>query len=155
MRVVCYYNKKFVKNKMTMNKKILLITLLLFSVLIFGQKWEYLGQNDKGDKTYIQDSAINSSSSNYAKIWSKELVKNYTVQKNGKKILLKNAIIKSLYSYNCSERKVRLLQIVFYDANEKYITGNDYPDYNSDSEWYYVTPETTGEARLEFVCSKL
>ena len=138
-----------------MKKRKLFIPLIFLSVLTSAQQWEYLGQNDIGDKTYIQKKSINSTSYGFPKVWSKEIIGNYKTQKNGKIIPLKNAIVKSLNSYDCSERRIRLVQILIYDANEKLITSNDYPDYSTESEWYYVAPETTGEVRLDFVCSKL
>lgn len=86
-------------------KKYLLLTLLsFFSIKSYSQKWIYLGQNDIGDKTYIQNEKINSND-DYPKVWSKEYVSLFVTQKNGVKIPVKNAIVKSLYTYDCSEKR--------------------------------------------------
>ena len=138
-----------------MKKKLLLTSVLLLSVLTFGQKWEYLGENYLGDKTYVQNKAINPSSYGIPKVWSKQIVGIFTTQKNGKKIPVKNAIVKTLHSYDCNERRIRLVQILIYDAKEQLVTSNKYDDNSSESEWFYVAPESTGEFTLDFVCSKL
>lgn len=138
-----------------MKKLLIIIFILIFSENFYTQDWDYLGKNDKGDKTYIQNASINPNSSDYPKVWSQELVGNFTVQKNGKRFPVKNAIIKTLDAYDCSEKRMRLVKIVIYDANEKMITNHEYSEYSEGGKWFFVTPETTAEARLSYVCSNL
>ena len=118
-------------------------------------QWIYLGENDTGDKLYVQNSSINSKSYDYPKVWSKQYVKSFEAQVNGKRFPVKNAIIKTLDSYDCAEKRKRLVKIVIYDANEKLVTSHDYSEYISGGEWHYVPPETTAEATLNFVCKNL
>ena len=138
-----------------MVKYLLIVVLVLFSVKFYSQEWTYLGKNDKGDKTFIQNSSVNSNTYGYPKVWSKELVGSFMVQKNGKKFPVKNAIIKTLDAYDCAEKRTRLVKIVIYDANEKLVTNHEYSEYTEGGEWRYVTPETTAEARLDYVCANL
>lgn len=138
-----------------MKKYLFCLSFLLFSVKFYSQEWKYLGENNIGDKFYIQNSSINPNSIDYPKVWSKRIVLNFIAQKNGKKLPIKNAIVKSLDSYDCTERRKRLVKILVYDAKENLITSHNYTEFTSGGEWNYVPPETGAEVELNYVCSNL
>ena len=138
-----------------MKKHLLIGSLLIIPKIFFSQEWTYLGQNYKGDKTYIQNSKINPDTDLYPKVWSKEYVGSQMVQKNGKKFSVKNALVVTLDSYDCNQRRKRLEKILIYDSNQNLITSHSYNEYSNERDWYYVSPETTADATLDFVCSKL
>lgn len=135
-----------------MKKSLLIAGLFVFSVKFYSQEWIFTGKNSKGDKTYIQNSAIKSNSDNYPKVWSKQICESYAVRKNGKQISVKNAIVLTLHKYDCSEKRRILVSILIYDDKENLITSHNYSEYKN---WQYVTPETTGQILLDYVCENL
>ncbi len=128
--------------------------IILISVLFIGQKsvcqdWVYAGSDAEGTKYYAKSSYV---SKDYGKIkiWTKRESKKTTVKKNGKTLTYLNAKELQLIVVDCSEKKIKSITTIVYNAQGKVVDSYTLSDY--EQEWIDIVPDSLGEAMLEKIC---
>ena len=129
-------------------KRTITLFLLFFTYLnCYSQEWELVATGNNGDKYYMKREKVNSYG--YPKVWIKTTYKSTYYYSGNKKIPITNATSMTLAEYDCSEKANKLISIVIYNSK-----GTVMDSHNLEySEWDNVTPESIGEAQLNFVCT--
>lgn len=129
-------------------KRTITLFILFFTYLnCYSQDWELVATANNGDKYYMKREKVNSYGN--PKVWTKETLKSTYYYSGNKKIPITNATSMTLAEYDCSEKANKLISIVIYNSK-----GTVMDSHNLEySEWDNVTPESVGEAQLNFVCT--
>lgn len=129
-------------------KRTITLFLLFFTYLnCYSQDWELVATGNNGDKYYMKREKVNSYGN--PKVWTKTTHKSTYYYSGNKKIPITNATSMTLAEYDCSEKADKLISIVIYNSK-----GTVMNSFNFDfHEWQNVTPESIGEAQLNFVCT--
>ena len=129
-------------------KRTITLFILFFTYLnCYSQEWELVATANNGDKYYMKREKVNSYGN--PKVWTKTTHKSTYYYSGNKKIPITNATSMTLAEYDCSEKANKLISIVIYNSK-----GTVMNSYNFEySEWQNVTPESVGEAQLNFVCT--
>ena len=129
-------------------KRTITLFILFFTYLnCYSQEWELVSSANNGNKYYMKREKVNSYG--YPKVWTKTTYKSTYYYSGNKKIPITNATSMTLVEYDCSEKANKLISIVIYNSK-----GTVMNSYNFEySEWQNVTPESVGEAQLNFVCT--
>ena len=83
------------------------------------------------------------------KVWIKTTYKSTYYYSGNKKIPITNATSMTLREFDCSNREIRSISFVIYSSKGTVMESYDF-DF---PEWHNVTPESVGEAQLNFVCT--
>lgn len=129
-------------------KRTITLFLLFFTYLnCYSQDWELVATGNNGDKYYMKREKVNSYGN--PKVWTKTTHKSTYYYSGNKKIPITNATSMTLVEYDCSEKADKLISIVIYNSKGTVMNSLnfDFP------EWRNVTPESIGEAQLNFVCT--
>lgn len=129
-------------------KRTITLFILFFTYLnCYSQEWELVATANNGDKYYMKREKVNSYGN--PKVWTKETLKSTYYYSGNKKIPITNATSMTLREFDCSNRRFMLLAGTTYNSK-----GNTVESFNSEiSDWVYVSPESIGEALLNFVCT--
>lgn len=129
-------------------KRTITLFILFFTYLnCYSQDWELVATANNGDKYYMKREKANSYGN--PKVWTKTTHKSTYYYSGNKKIPITNATSMTLAEYDCSEKANKLISIVIYNSK-----GTVMDSHNLEySEWDNVTPESIGEAQLNFVCT--
>ncbi len=108
--------------------------------------WQYCSTSKSGDKYYLRSSpeSINIEDKQ-VKIWVRCICRTFTY---GKGKVAKNAILRSLYIFDCKEKKEKTLYLVLSSASGVTLDESDYED-----DWKVIIPDSVFEAVFEKVCS--
>lgn len=129
-------------------KRTITLFILFFTYLnCYSQDWELVATANNGDKYYMKREKVNSYGN--PKVWTKTTHKSTYYYSGNKKIPITNATSMTLVEYDCSEKADKLISIVIYNSKGTVMNSLnfDFP------EWRNVTPESIGEAQLNFVCT--
>lgn len=129
-------------------KRTITLFILFFTYLnCYSQDWELVATGNNGDKYYMKREKVNSYGN--PKVWTKTTHKSTYYYSGNKKIPITNATSMTLVEYDCSEKADKLISIVIYNSKGTVMNSLnfDFP------EWRNVTPESIGEAQLNFVCT--
>ena len=134
-----------------MNKRnLLLVTglLILGCAEVWGADWKYYGTNEEG--AYFYDSAsINHLSQDIVRVFVQSVYTekgvSHWVEEGGKEF--ENLDFSLIWSeFNCAERSIRHLEIIFYSKNGKVF----YPINNE--RWHFFAPDSMSETLYDVVC---
>ena len=129
-------------------KRTITLFILFFTYLnSYSQEWELVATANNGDKYYMKREKVNSYGN--PKVWIKTTYKSTYYYSGNKKIPITNAKSMTLAEYDCSEKANKLISIVIYNSKGTVMDSHNF-EY---SEWDNVTPESIGEAQLNFVCT--
>lgn len=129
-------------------KRTITLFILFFTYLnCYSQEWELVATGNNGDKYYMKREKVNSYG--YPKVWIKTTYKSTYYYSGNKKIPITNATSMTLREFDCSNREIRSISFVIYSSKGTVMESYDF-DF---PEWHNVTPESVGEAQLNFVCT--
>lgn len=129
--------------------KPLLISLLILPFISFSQQWSFIGTSNKSDY-YIRKKTLQSDDNKY---WIKEVAPKLDYKtKSGKKVVVLNGYRLTLYDFDCSERRLQLIQNVLYNSLGKNVFSYEKEDWEDD--WSDVIPDTLGEFFLNTICDE-
>ena len=128
---------------------ILIIALSIFSHMeALGFDWKYYGTDEKGSYFYETESRRRLSDNKITvcvqSIYTEKGVSHWV--KNGGKEFQNLDFSLILSEYNCAERSIRHLRILFYSKNQKLF----YPIKND--EWQLFVPDSMSGALLQEIC---
>lgn len=134
-----------------MNKRnLLLVTglLILGCAEVWGADWKYYGTNEEGSYFYDIESmkrlAANIVRVLLQSVYTEKGVSHW-VEEGGKEF--ENLDFSLIWSeFNCAERSIRHLQIIFYSKNGKVF----YPINNE--RWHFFAPDSMSETLYDVVC---
>jgi len=107
--------------------------------------WFQIGKNYKGNTLLIRSTYV-SKESGKIKIWIKETG---NIEREGNKIY-KNGVEQTLFTIDCLNKKMELMQSITYNSSGKIVSHLDIPEYKL--EWQDVVPDSDGEFLLNKVC---
>jgi len=127
----------------------LIIVLFIFSHSeLWGYHWKYYGTNEEGSYFYDTES-VTRSSGNHLKVYVQSI---YTekgisqwIQHGGKQFQNLDFSL-MLSDYNCAEKSIRHLQILFYSKDQKLF----YPIEND--EWQLFVPDSMSGVLFQELC---
>lgn len=129
--------------------KTIILVLLLIPLASYSQKWNFIGTSNKTDY-YIRKKTSQSEDNKY---WIKEVAPKLDYQtKSGKKAILLNGYRLYLYDFDCTDRRLQLIQIATYNSAGKNVYSYEKEDWEED--WSDVIPDTIGELFLNTVCDE-
>ena len=129
--------------------KPLIIALLILPFLSYSQDWSFIGTSNKSNY-YLRKKTSQSDDNKY---WIKEVAPKLDYQtKSGKKVIILNGYRLSLYDFDCSDRRLQLIQHVIYNSVGKNVYSYEKEDWEDD--WSDVIPDTNGEFFLNTVCDE-
>lgn len=134
-----------------MNKRnLLLVTglLILGCAEVWGADWKYYGTNEGGSYFYDIESmkrlAANIVRVSVQSVYTEKGVSHW-VEEGGKEF--ENLDFSLIWSeFNCAERSIRHLEIIFYSKNGKVF----YPINNE--RWHFFAPDSMSETLYDVVC---
>ena len=122
--------------------------LLLISIFCLGQKamaqyWIQLLSDSPYSELYIR-SAYESRNKLTGKtlIWTKRLLDETTVEKEGKEIIYRNATLLVLYIIDIPKRRLKIMSTITQDSKGKEV--DRWYGIEEEEEWYEIFPETDG-----------
>jgi len=110
----------------------------------------YAEAKSGGDVYYYDPQSIKRVSKDLVRVWEKTSYSEKGLQNAIKEFGPKFAGLSysvTLNEYNCSEKKVCILSLTFYNQD-----GGVIMTYNSSSSWNFVPPESMAEIILNIVC---
>ncbi len=128
-----------------MKKLLLALTLFLFSIS-YSQEWKLISENDASSFYYKP----NTDDTAWIKEFSKKI--KYYPSKSSMDTKYIDGYQLSLYKYNCSSKKMGLLQVNIYSKDGKLLNSYETNEYLVDMK--YVTPDSIGETFFNVFCSK-
>lgn len=128
--------------------------LLLVSQMAMAVNWVHISNTDLG-KIYVDSDSVklNNFSHNkgkYVTTWAK------IIYNTPQKLLNNNyyAETKSLNYYDCSNMKLNVNNITWYDNRGNVVwNDNSYVSTQSSDNWILAIPDSSGFAQLKLVCS--
>jgi len=128
---------------------VILIGLAIFGCgKVWGLDWKYYGTNDEGSYFYETES-VTGLSQNIVAVWVQSIYTekgvSHWMREGGKEFQNLNFTL-ILSEYNCLERSIRHLSIVFYSKDDKVF----YPIKND--EWHFFVPDSMSETLSKEVC---
>lgn len=82
-------------------------------------------------------------------VWIKQPVLSF---KTIKGVVYKNTIMKTLYSFNCSQNKIQTRTTIMYSSKGTVIASYKRPEYENSLDYEDIIPETLGEQLLNKAC---
>ena len=130
----------------------LIILFLANSFALKAQNWVFIGTNEKGEKTYFNNSDITTSSSGVKSGWTKFTKTNYRFNQNGRVKIIPSVTYFTYSEFNCSAKTIKDIMLIVKD-NKENILFND-----TKKEWQqteiYAVPGTISESLIKHLCSK-
>lgn len=127
----------------------LTITLFIFShSQVWGYDWKYYGTNEDGSYFYDSES-VTRFSGDHLRVYVQSIYTDKAIShwvKNGGKEFQNLDFSLILSEYNCADRSVRHLQILFYSTDERIF----YPIKND--EWQLFVPDPMSGALFKELC---
>jgi hypothetical protein len=115
---------------------------------VMGNNWKYYGENEEGSYSYETESLIYSSE-NIFRLWVKSV---YTEEGLSRWIKWGGMEFQNLSctfvlsEFNCAEKSIRYLKIIFYSKN-----GEVFYPMNND-EWHFFAPNSMSGMILKEIC---
>lgn len=129
--------------------KPLIIALLILPFVSYSQDWSFIGTSNKSN-FYVRKKTSQSGENKY---WIKEVAPKLDYKtKSGKKVVVLNGYRLTLYDFDCSDRRLQLIQNVLYNSLGKNVFSYEKEDWEDD--WSDVIPDTLGEFFLNTVCDE-
>lgn len=136
-------------------KKLVLFTIIFFSVLIRSQNL-YYPLVDGGDKVFTNlDVGIDVKRVGNSMAWVEMARDEKTIKlKSGKFSTVDNGYTISLYEFKCKDNfnpftKYRFSNLIVYDRSGKVLFSGDSSSY---TDWMLVAPKTNADVVSQFVC---
>lgn len=127
----------------------ILFALLILPFFSFSQEWSFIGTSNKSNY-YIRKKTSQSEDNKY---WIKEVAPKLDYKtKSGKKVVVLNGYRLTLYDFDCSDRRLQLIQNVLYNSLGKNVFSYEKEDWEDD--WSDVIPDTLGEFFLNTICDE-
>jgi hypothetical protein len=125
------------------------IGLIVFAnAEVWGLDWKYYGTDEEGSYFYETES-MTRLSQNIVRVWVQSIYTeegvSHWVREGGKEFQNLNFSL-ILSEYNCRERSIRHLRIVFYSKDDEVF----YPIKND--EWHFFVPDSMSEILFKEVC---
>jgi hypothetical protein len=115
---------------------------------VWGLDWKYYGTDEEGSYFYETES-MTRLSQNIVRVWVQSIYTeegvSHWVREGGKEFQNLNFSL-ILSEYNCRERSIRHLRIVFYSKDDEVF----YPIKND--EWHFFVPDSMSEILFKEVC---
>jgi hypothetical protein len=105
---------------------------------------EWVRLNESGTDTHFVDPATVRVQGTHVRMWKK--IERATPDEDG------TLSTRSYFEYDCHQRRFRLLTVSAYDGSD--LGGKTVASSNTPSEWFFVPPDTSAEAALEFACKR-
>ena len=133
-----------------MKMKIFFIWLyVMIGINAFSQEWKLIGTMKNGDEYFIKKHTNEEGST---KVWLKLVSKHIEYKKNGRKRKKEGSSL-TLYDTNCTERRLIVESIIYYDAEGNVLDSNEFAIFSSN--WKNVIPDSMGELFLNSACEIL
>jgi len=126
---------------------------MLVSLNSYSATWEQVSTIWELDTSSIHKSYIGNVKFWVKEVYTKDKISNFKIiqQKHGiKKDFSKYSYTLAMYELNCSERKIGISSIIFYDKSNNVIDRLEieFPDMES------IVPNSEGENIIKYVCKK-
>ena len=126
-----------------MKSLVLLISLFCLGHQAMAQDWILVLNDSAGTELYIRSTYESRGKlTGKTTIWTKRLLDETTVEKDGKEQVYRNATLLVLYIIDIEHRRLKIISTITKDAKGKEV-DRWYGD-EEEEEWYEIFPETEG-----------